>query len=64
MTKERWYPSEDVWPETEREAHKFLVRAYWHLKNAEKVEFESLDARAILNQAQINACGLEVLNVG
>ena len=41
----RNYPTNEVWPANRHEAHVMLVRAFWHLKNSEKAEFESLDAR-------------------
>lgn len=49
----RIYPGFDNWPEDATEAHKMVINAGMHLKNRELVEFETLEARVILNNAQV-----------
>ena len=56
----RNYPTMEDWPKTPREAHIMLIRAYYHLSNSEKGEFETLDARTEINRLQNIVCG-EVL---
>jgi hypothetical protein len=41
------------WPETRIEAHKLLINAWYHLKNREAKEFETIEARSIINGAQV-----------
>ncbi len=53
----RVYPTEDDFPDTPREAHKFVLRAMYHLWNREAVELETLDARCLLNTCQIDLSG-------
>ncbi len=53
----RVYPSEDNWPETPREAHKMLLNAINYLWAIERVEFETMPERIMLNDAQIELCG-------
>lgn len=49
----RIYMGYTNWPENETEAHKLLINAWHHLRNRESVEFETLSARVILNEAQV-----------
>jgi hypothetical protein len=42
------------WPENSVEAHKLLINAWYHLRNREVKEFETLEARSILNNVQIS----------
>ena len=49
----RLYSGFNNWPENETEAHKMLLNAWLLLRNRESVEFETLSARVILNEAQV-----------
>lgn len=49
----RTYPGTTNWPEDLHEAHVLLIRTYNYLRQTEFREFESLEARQIINDAQL-----------
>lgn len=55
----RVYPGYENWPENTIEAHKMLLNAWMHLRNREAVEFETLEARQLLNTVQLAVLDLE-----
>lgn len=59
MAFDRFYTTDDVWPTTLYQAHCMLERAYMYTRQAQRFEFEMMDARVYLTIA-IGAVNREI----